>query len=40
MKLLLRTHQHHIVTSEIRRELFNARSRGEKDTDVYMGMTK
>ena len=37
MKLLLRTHSHHLVTSEIRRELFNARSRGEKEGDVQMG---
>jgi essential nuclear protein 1 len=38
LKLLLRTHSHHIVTGEIRRELFNARSRGDnKDRDVQMG---
>lgn len=36
-KLLLRTRSHHFITPEIRRELFNARSRGEKDTDVRMG---
>ena len=39
IKILLRTHQHYIITAEIRRELFNARSRGEKDTttDMMMG---
>jgi essential nuclear protein 1 len=35
IKVLLRTHNHHIVTNEIRRELFNARSRGQKETSSY-----
>ena len=36
LKALLRTHQHHIITLEIRRELFNSVSRGESANDVAM----